>query len=215
MISREYLTNLKKISKMFSNGMPLESFRCVDNSRVSMLEVRTNNHYGNRKYMFSELPVAFIQSENTVVIRDVGIEINNLTLSIDTECDPKFHDAKKVNINWDKTDMVKTVIDGKVLKGMIFDNECVLAFISDKKSTRVESQIMFDIPRLSYRVDKENYGTPIRTYLKMWAISMYKTIIPNRSVTITFGDEYPVMFNWEDDMGNEYELLVAPCMRND
>lgn len=215
MISREYLSNLKKISKIFENGMPFESFKCVDKTHVSMLEVNTNNHFGNRKYMFSELPEVFIQKENIVVLRDYGIEINNLTLAIDTECDKDFHNKKAINIDWDKTNHMTTVIDGKVLKGLMADSEYVLAFISDLKSTRVEAQIEHNVPKLSYRLDKENTGTPFQSSIKMWAIDNYKPIIPNRPINVTFGDEYPIIFDWEDDMGNEYRLLIAPCIWND
>lgn len=217
MISREYLTNLKKISKIFGNGMPFESFACVDESHVSMLSVITNNHYGNRKYMFSMLPDTFIQDENIVAPRDYGcgIEINNLTLAIDTECDRNFHNRKSINIDWDKTNHTTVVIDGKILKSFIMDDDYTLTFICDYKSTRIESQIKHNVPKLSYGLDKATEGEPFESSFKMWAIKRYRTLIPNRLINVTFGDEYPVVFDWEDDMGNEYRILIAPCVWSD
>ena len=212
MITKQYLTNLKKISKIFDNGMPFESFSITDKTHVSLLKVVTNNRYGNRKYLFSELPNVFINKENIVVTKECGIEINGIMLYVDTECSAETYDKKPPNIKWGEVRYTDAVIDGKILKGMIsLNGDYKLSFVCDEKSARVEAQIMHRVPRVSYTVGKGS-DIPYESNLEFWAIRQYKSIIPDGPIKVRFADDYPVVFEWEDDMENEYMLMIAPCI---
>ena len=66
MVTKEYLTNLKRISKIFDNGMMFDSFAVVDKTHVSMLCVDTVNHFDKKLLLFSEIPNFFISKFHTL-----------------------------------------------------------------------------------------------------------------------------------------------------
>lgn len=210
MVTREYLANLKRISKIFDNGMMFDSFAVVDKTRISMLCVDAVNHFDRKLLLFSEIPDFFISKYNIIEIAEKGVEINHVLFHINTESEKNYHNQKVPNIPWDKIRHTVTTVNGRVLKAFCSDNDEYIAFVCDDKSVRMESEIDFDTPRISYILDGDVSDTPYASHIEKIELNQYRSIIPNRDVEVTFADDYPLMFKWKDDMDNQYTLLIAP-----
>lgn len=211
--TREYLMNLKRISKIFDNGMMFDSFSIVDKTRVSMLCVDTNNHFDKRLFLFSEIPDFFINKYNIIEITEDGVEINHVLFRINTESEKNYHNQKVPNIPWEKTRHTVTTMNGNVLKAFCSNDDDYIAFVCDDKSVRIESEIDFDIPRISYTLDGDVSDIPYASHIEKYELNQYRSIIPNRDIEVTFADDYPVMLRWKDDMDNQYMLLIAPRVK--
>lgn len=212
-LTREYLTLLKRISKLFETPLPLGRFGIVDTYNVTMIEVVTPM-FEEECYWFSNIPNNFLDAENDVVCDSDGLTINNsLFLPKVGLGDESRIKAKYPNIRWNERICVYAKISAKKLRSLL-DREHRLRFIKDTRNTRIDVYEYKEFIDYSYILNTETVAETedsISSVIDAVDLNKYKALFSG-TVTIRFSNDAPVEFCWRDDAENQYTVLVAPRM---
>ena len=227
MTSKEHLTNLRRISKLFKQPIPYGRFNVTDPAHTTALEFIPSYECENtNRYDFSTFPTGLIKKENPV-LQGETIFINGLALYPVNEgsvCNYNYN-INIPNVDWEKYQPVRTKCRGSILKSLFSVNvkdgkDMHFRFVRDKDIAYIELTDWKNATRDKYlRYVLENYTSEYTTISSMfgdWQLRNYASLLPNdRDVSITFADDMLMFFEWQDDENNTYRWYVAPRITGD